>query len=107
MRERALTAILFLTALFGVPYAASAKDLLPDPLPDRELAADAGGTAILITIRAEATKAQPGLIDTEASGNFRGIETFSLDRGDLSRSQAATSLSVRLNLLAGPGIPAF
>jgi hypothetical protein len=107
MQKRALTAIFFLTAIFGSPHAASAKDLLPDPLPDQELAADAGGTAVLITVRADATNAQPGMIEAEASGNFRGIETFNLDQSDLSRSQAATSLSVRFNLPAGPGNSAF
>lgn len=107
MRKRALTAILILAAICGAPYAASAKELPPNPLPDRELAADAGGTAALITIRTDGTNAWPGMIGTESAGNFRGIETFSLDRSGLSSDQAATSLSVWVNLMAGPGGPAF
>ncbi len=96
MRDR--VSIFFLAAIFSLPGAASAGEALPDPLPDQELAADTGGTAVLITIRADATKTPPGAADAEASGNFSGIETFSLDRSDLSHSQAATSLSVRVNL---------
>jgi hypothetical protein len=66
------------------------------------LAANTGGTAVLIAIRADAPDTQPGMIGAEASGNSSGIETLDLGRGNLSQNQAVTSLSVRVNLMAGP-----
>ena len=107
MRDLFRASVLFLAAIFSLPCAASASGALPNPLPDRELAADTAGTAIVIAIRARATDTKPGMINAEAPGSSYGIETFSLDSGNFSRSQAATSLSVRVNLMTGPGNPVF
>jgi hypothetical protein len=102
-------ALIFLIGMgMGAPSAAYAGSMAAVTLSNQELSAEVTGVYVTLTARNFA----PGSRDLETGigggryAHFFGVETVSIDAGDGSIAQAATSVSVRasLALSAGQGL---
>jgi hypothetical protein len=100
------TFLLSLAALPCLPQAASAQEILPQALSDRELSASVAGTSFAIAFRAWSQDTQSG-IGCPFQTDF-GIQTINRNSGAQSIGQAATSLAVRATLtMAAPTASGF
>lgn len=107
MTARTLLLAFLIGALTGIPSVVSAEPMPSAILSNQELSAEVTKADVTLTARSFAQGNQDIAAGIAGSryGNFSGIETVSIDGGNASIVQAATSLSVRAGLTLNAGPP--